>query len=113
MKSIFKIFACALALGMTAVAASFPVAADSTYIKGDANGDGIVNIHDITTIQRVLAQLESDPKGAIKRRANVDGGSLSVTDATAIQRYLAEYEDDLKIGTVVHYDEYELPFVPN
>ena len=61
------------------------------YIKGDANGDGVVNISDVTEIQRLLAKAKTDPDGMITLRANVTGGKLNIDDATAIQRYIAGY----------------------
>lgn len=61
------------------------------YIKGDANGDGVVNISDVTEIQRLLAKAKTDPDGMITLRANVTDGKLNIDDATAIQRYIAGY----------------------
>lgn len=103
------IFICAFILS----AATFLVAAESSYIRGDSNGDGKVTISDVTMIQRVITQLESDSNGDVKRRGNVTGGQFDITDATAIQRYLAEFDDPYKIGDTISYDEYELPFIPN
>lgn len=94
-------------------AAAIPDVDESSYIRGDADGDGEVNIIDATTIQKVIAGLETDRDGWIKRRGNVTGGGLDITDATAVQRYLAKLNDPYKIGATVTYDEYELPFIPN
>lgn len=63
-------------------------------------------------VQRLIANSVKDTKGAIKRRANVNGGNLDITDVTAIQRYLAGMENVYIIGASVKYDEYELPFIP-
>ncbi len=110
----FKIF---ISMMLTAIvgisAAVFSAAAESKYICGDANGDGRVTISDVTMIQRVLAQLEPDSNGSVKRRGNVTGGAFDITDATAIQSYLAEFDNPYKIGQTFSFDEYELPFVPN
>ena len=91
-------------------------AADSGYMRGDADGDGSVSITDATVIQRKLAQL---PVSAFNEKAaDVDGNGLDITDATKIQRYLAEYSDPYHIGETVSNntqpttDEYELPFIP-
>ena len=92
---------------------AFSAAAGSKYICGDADGDGYVTISNVTKIQRVLAQLESDSSGDVKRRGNVTGGAFDITDATAIQSYLAEFDNPYKIGQTFSFDEYELPFVPN
>ena len=68
------------------------------YLIGDADGNGKITIADVTKLQRVLAEFESDKDGTIARRCDVDGGGLSISDATAIQRYLAEYDDQYNIG---------------
>ena len=68
---------------------------------GDASGDGSVNINDVTTVQRYLAEL--DTMGGIYLHAadaNQDG-TVDIADATAIQMYLAEYEMDYPIGEVI------------
>ena len=72
----------------------------STYeregILGDVNGDGYVNINDVTAIQRHLVELETlDENGLAVADTNGDG-ELDIADATLIQMYLAEY--DVKLG---------------
>ena len=72
----------------------------STYeregILGDVNGDGYVNINDVTAIQRHLVELETlDENGFAVADTNGDG-ELDIADATLIQMYLAEY--DVKLG---------------
>ncbi len=63
------------------------------FVKGDADLNGIVNVNDVTAIQRYAA--EYDEFSALQlRAADIDGdGFVSVADATYIQRYLAEYAD--------------------
>ena len=112
MKKLQPILLTAISLAAVFCAA-FSASASTAYIRGDADGDGYVNINDVTAIQRVIAELESDRDGWIKRRGNVTGGNFDITDATAIQRYLAEFDDPYQIGKTFTYDEYELPFVPN
>ncbi len=68
------------------------------YVIGDADGDGYVTILDVTVIQRVLAEFESDEGGAITRHCDVDGSGMSVFDVTAIQRELAQFNDKYNIG---------------
>ena len=68
-----------------------------SMILGDANGDGIVNINDVTAIQQHLAELEQLNSDQIKA-ADVNGEGLDISDATAIQMYLAEYENIYHIG---------------
>ena len=97
--------------GLLAATAILPVNATESYIRGDANGDGHVDINDVTAIQRHLAELEHLSSNRIKA-ADVTGEGLDISDATAIQMYLAEYENTYKIGETVKYDENELPFLP-
>ena len=63
-------------------------AAKITYMRGDADGDSFVTISDVTRIQRVLADLEKDSNGIVKRNGDVDNNGLDITDATKIQMYL-------------------------
>ena len=65
---------------------------------GDANGDGYVNVNDVTAIQRHAAELEP-LEGICFHAADVDGdGDVSVDDATELQRFLAEYAVDYPVG---------------
>ena len=102
-----------------------PVSAASSYLRGDADGDGEVTIADATVIQRTLANI---PTPYIdKKAADVDGDGMNITDATNIQRYLAQFENTYHIGETVTVpdpttpqpttpqptrDPYELPVVP-
>lgn len=114
MKTEVRLISLALMLVIIAFSTLISQAADIVYIRGDANGDNSITIKDVTTVQRVVAQLQDDPKGEITRRAGVTvKNSLSVSDATAIQAYLAEFENTYKIGNEVHYDPYELPIIFN
>ena len=68
---------------------------------GDANGDGSVNINDVTTIQRHLAQLEQiEGVYLYAADANQDG-TLDISDATTLQMYLAKYDIPYPIGEVM------------
>ena len=70
-------------------------------LLGDANGDGIVNINDVTLIQRYLAELET-LEGIYLHAADVNqDGTVDIADATVIQMYLAEYEMEYPIGEVM------------
>ncbi len=67
-----------------------------TYILGDANQDGTVNVMDATLIQRFSASLPGSDieEGTIEFAAadvNYDG-KVTVMDATIIQRYAAMYD---------------------
>lgn len=59
---------------------------------GDVNGDGKINIKDVTLIQKYLADIEplSDEQ---KKSADVNADDdVDITDATAIQKHIAEIE---------------------
>lgn len=67
---------------------------------GDANLDGVVNINDVTLVQRYLADYinqdgkplidVSDPLSLYVADVN-DDGRISIKDVTAVQSYLADY----------------------
>ena len=111
---------CILAVSVTANA----VNTETKYLRGDADGEGIVSISDVTAIQRHLADLEH-LSSANLQAADVDGNGLDITDATKIQRYLAEFEDSYHIGEWVNGENAqpttywikpgnnELPFIQN
>lgn len=62
---------------------------------GDVNGDGVVNVNDVTAIQRIVAELHT-PDSREQAAADVDrDGAVSVGDATRLQNYLAEYINKL------------------
>ena len=101
-----------------------PVSAASSYVRGDADGDGTVTIMDATVIQRRLVELPTPFFD--ERAADVDGDGLNITDATWIQRYLAEFDNIYHINETVTIpdptepqpttpqptrDPYELPVV--
>ena len=68
---------------------------------GDASGDGSVNINDVTSIQRHLAELET-LEGIYLHAADANqDGTVDIADATVIQMYLAEYEMEYPIGEVM------------
>ncbi len=106
---------CLLLVSITVLSAvAFSAAAESSYIRGDADGDGIVTVVDATAIQRKLVELSVVAFN--ERAADIDGKGLDITDATMIQRFLAELENPYLIGESVSIqkpseDEYELPLI--
>ena len=73
-------------------AGSVTLTMSQTLIKGDANGDGKVDINDVTQIQKKLAgfEIEDFRSGS----ADVTGdGDVTIEDATEIQKYLAGFEN--------------------
>ncbi len=88
-----------------------------SYIRGDADGNGAININDVTILQRLMSDMEQDEDGKIARRCDVDGNGLSISDATAIQRKLADFADPCGVGATgkdfgaFESEEYELPLM--
>ena len=79
---------------------SEPAKPADTYILGDADGNGKINIKDVTTIQKFLARIdvEIDKDAALA----AEGDLLSIKDATTIQKFLAQLlPADTKVGTVL------------
>ncbi len=68
---------------------------------GDANGDGIVNINDVTAIQQHLAEYVS-LEGIFLHAADADqNGEVKIDDATLLQEFLAEYTVGHPVGEVM------------
>lgn len=72
------------------------------YTYGDANGDGVINLKDVTELRRLLSKEDFDVDGLDGNPdANADG-IVNLKDVTILQRYLAggwnvdlpELEDD-------------------
>ena len=65
------------------------------YEIGDVNLDGLINVNDVTAIQRHFAELElfSDDQLAL---ADTNGDEvIDISDATHLKMYLAEYDVEL------------------
>ena len=69
------------------------------YLKGDSNQDGIVNVNDVTYLQRHLAgSLNTDGSALIDETSKAlfdcldlnKDGKLTVADVTALQIYISE-----------------------
>ena len=89
-----------------------PAADESSYIRGDADGDGKVTITDATMIQKYIAEYEM-PENFQPEACDINGDDrITISDVTEIQRYLAGFDNIYHIGEIVKYDEYELPFIP-
>ncbi len=72
----------------------------NSYILGDANADGVVNIYDATTIQRAIVGLDNNSYN--EDAADVDSNDIvNIYDATFIQRYLVDINDNLGINTTI------------
>lgn len=71
------------------------------YLKGDADGNGEVEILDVTAIQRALVGLVHYDDGHLALRAAVTTGTLNITDATVLQRYVASMGNPYDLNTTV------------
>ena len=70
-------------------------------VYGDADGDGRVNVQDVTAIQSHLAELKT-VEGIYLRAADANQDDIvDISDATAIQMKLAEYELPYPIGQYI------------
>ncbi len=72
---------------------------DGEILLGDADGNGKVNILDVTAIQKHI----SDGYSVNKKAADIDGDKLvTVKDATLIQKYRVKIKVDYPINTNVN-----------
>ena len=68
---------------------------------GDVNGDGIVNINDVTAIQQHLAEYVF-LEGIFLHAADANqNGEVKIDDATLLQEFLAEYTVGHPVGEVM------------
>ncbi len=68
---------------------------EPSFLMGDVNGDGKIDVSDATEIQKFLAELvELTPERKQAADTNADG-KVDVSDATQIQKFLAELVDHL------------------
>ena len=71
------------------------------YLLGDVDNNGVVDVLDVTSIQRCLANL-STPKDCIIAHGDVDqNGVTNIADVTYIMRHLAFLPTDYPIGQFV------------
>lgn len=68
---------------------------------GDANGDGVVNINDVTAIQRHLAELTLLEGVRFYAADSNQDGKLDISDATNLQLFFAEYDIQDPIGEIM------------
>ena len=72
-----------------------------SYVLGDADNSGEVDVIDVTVIQRELIGLYVYDPEIVERNGDVDGDGLNITDATWIQRYIASMETPYEIGRTI------------
>ena len=64
----------------------------SKPLIGDTNLDGIINVRDVTAIQRHLADLETFTEEQLAVSDTNGDGNVDIADATHLQMYLAEFD---------------------
>ncbi len=84
---------------------SFPLKVRDSYLLGDTDGSGDVNVMDATKIQRIIADYDENADEKMLRRANVTGEpELNIVDATVIQLFVADYKTPYAVGEKLLYD---------
>lgn len=61
-----------------------------TFILGDVNNDGVINVEDATLIQKALAELVTLTDDQQKAADTTGDEKMTIDDATMIQKYAAE-----------------------
>ena len=72
------------------------------YILGDADNNGVVTVSDVTRIQRIIAEIETDDDNTAVRGI-ISGNKLDADDALDIQKYIAKYKNNKNIGCELRY----------
>lgn len=79
-----------------------PPTIGTSYMKGDANGDGAVNMKDAVLVQKAVLSASALTSTG-KLAADIDGnGSISVADVVEIMRYIVGYSNTYGIGLYVN-----------
>ncbi len=73
----------------------------TTYLLGDTNLDGKVNINDVTAIQRHISAIESFTQEQLLAADTNCDSRVNISDATELQMYLANYNIPYPIGELV------------
>lgn len=72
------------------------------YVLGDADGNGAIEVLDVTTVQRALSGFKvSGDDGHLVLRAAMNGENLEITDCTVLQRYLVGMDTSYDINKKV------------
>lgn len=80
-----------------------PVFEPKTYYRGDANGDEVINIKDVTLIQKYIAKIVSDDEILTFTSDTNKDNAISIKDATTIQMYIANYNKESFVGEIIYY----------
>ena len=80
---------------------NIPYVLIDSVVLGDANSDGVLNINDVTAIQRYAAEYQTFNELQVKAADTNADGKLSIDDATLIQSHFAEFEVPYPIGQII------------
>lgn len=82
-------------------AVSISAAPDSPEVtaNGDVNGDGYLDIKDVTLCQKYLAHMVGEGKINLDNFDFNGDGLKDVADATSIQRYIMQHTPPIIVGT--------------
>ena len=76
--------------------------AAEVHLLGDVNGDGNVDISDVTMIQQYAAEIPLQNPGLVRLCGDVNNdGNVDINDATEVQKYIADYDIPYPIGEPV------------
>lgn len=79
----------------------FAVTDGVMFTLGDANDDRLINVKDVTEIQRYLAEVVHLDSVRLKAADSSQDGKTDISDATDLQMFLAEYELTNPIGEII------------
>ena len=74
-----------------------------SYKLGDVNGDGTLDVQDVTMLQKYLVDYQVGWNEKAAERASLRGDEPSIADATLIQGHLTEMETSYPIGEKMLY----------
>ncbi len=79
---------------------SYPEIEEIKGIIGDSDGDSVINVVDVTTLQMHLARILTEDDLRFELCDCDKDGFVKITDATLIQMYLAHIDIDFSfVGT--------------
>ena len=77
-----------------------------TYFrKGDADGNGVIDINDATVIQQIIAEVPITLDELAPLRAQVTGKTLCIDDVTALQCSVAGLPESHGVGEMQLYEK--------
>lgn len=78
-----------------------------TFLLGDADGDGLVDVIDATLAQRIATEIEVDDPEMTAMRSDIDqSGAVEITDALFIQRFATEIPVAYAVGQPITIEKH-------